>query len=179
LPLQRVVKRYCKALFELALEQDQLVTVEKDLERIDEIIGQNKDFTAFFASPIVRESQKTKFLTEIFKDQVSVLTGQFLRLLSEKKRSSLLPLIVQHFWAMLLAYRDIVEVELTSVVDLNNDQLKRIQNNLQEVTGKSVILKKSYDPALIGGFIVKMGDTVIDNSIRNQLNKLHERLTAQ
>jgi len=177
--LQRVVKRYCKALFELALEQDQLETVENDLLRILEIIGQNEDFTAFLASPIVRESQKTQLLTDVFKNQVSPLTNQFLMLLSQKKRSSLLPLIVQHFRAMLLAWRDIVEVELTSVADLNDEQLKRIQIHLQEVTGKSVILKKSYDPALIGGFIVKMGDTVIDNSIRNQLNKLHEHLTAQ
>lgn len=177
--MQRVVKRYCKALFELALEQDQLETVENDLLRILEIIGQNEDFTAFLASPIVRESQKTQLLTDVFKNQVSPLTNQFLMLLSQKKRSSLLPLIVQHFRAMLLAWRDIVEVELTSVADLNDEQLKRIQIHLQEVTGKSVILKKSYDPALIGGFIVKMGDTVIDNSIRNQLNKLHEHLTAQ
>jgi len=177
--LQRVVKRYCKALFELALEQDQLETVENDLLRISEIIGQDEDFTAFLASPIVRESQKTQLLTDVFKNQVSPLTNQFLMLLSQKKRSSLLPLIVQHFRAMLLAWRDIVEVELTSVADLNDEQLKRIQIHLQEVTGKSVILKKSYDPALIGGFIVKMGDTVIDNSIRNQLNKLHEHLTAQ
>ena len=177
--MQRIVKRYCKALFELALEQDQLDTVENDLLRISEIIGQNKDFTAFLASPIVRESQKTQLLTDVFKDQFSVLTNQFLLLLSQKKRSSLLPLIARHFRTMLLAWRDIVEVELKSVVDLNDEQLQRIQNNLQEVTGKSVILKKSYDPALIGGFIIKMGDTVIDNSIRNQLNKLHERLTAQ
>lgn len=176
--MQRVIKRYCKALFELALEEGQLNIVEKDLQRIGEIINLNKDFTDILANPVLSGAQKLKLFDDLIDGWASQLTKRFLILLTQKKRFYLLPMIIPYFQAMLLEHRNIIEVEVRSVTDLSEKQSQKIREILQELTGKSVILRKYIDPDMIGGFVVRVGDVLIDNSIRHQLNKLHERLIA-
>jgi F-type H+-transporting ATPase subunit delta len=100
-------------------------------------------------------------------------------MVTEKKRIALLPAIIDVFHRLVLAYRNTVEGELVSAVALNETQVEKIKTNIETMIGKSVLLKEDIDTSIIGGFVVRVEDLVIDNSIRYQLEKLREKLVAE
>jgi len=177
--LSRVAKRYAKALFQVALEQKSLDNVESDFQHVKSLLNESDEFSGFLENPLISEFEKSKIITALFKSKFEELTYDFLQLLAKKKRSSVLPDIVEQFNQILLDHRKFVEGELISAIELTDDQMTQIKLNIELATGKSVILKKQLDPKIIGGFVVKVEDIIIDNSIRYQLNKLRERLVAQ
>jgi F-type H+-transporting ATPase subunit delta len=177
--LSRVAKRYSKAVFELAVEKTMIDEIESDFKMISEVIQMNSDITGLLENPLISESYKLKTNNKIFKGSISGVTLNLFRLMAEKKRLAILPEVVKEFQNKLLDYRDIITGELISAVELSETHVKQIYNRIEKATGKSVILEKQLDPDIIGGFIVKVGDVIFDNSIRFQLNKLRERLVAQ
>ena len=177
--MSRVAKRYAKALFQLGVEENKLEQLENDLEQIENLFKESEDFRLFIANPLISEIEKAKIQAELFKDKLSNIGYNFLQLLTAKKRSSILPDIIEQFHLLLLQYRNILRGELVSVVDLSDAQVEKIKDNVEKMTGKTVIFDKCLDPSIIGGFIVKIEDIIIDNSIRFQLNKLRERLIVQ
>jgi F-type H+-transporting ATPase subunit delta len=177
--LSRVAKRYAKALFQVAIEQNVLDNVKTDFEQVKSLLVESDEFKNFLENPLISEFEKSKVITALFKNKFSDLTYDFLQLLTKKKRSSILPDAAEEFNQLLLEHRNFVKGDLISAVDLSDEQTSKIKSNIEEATGKSVILKQHLDPKIIGGFIVKIEDIIIDNSIRFQLNKLRERLVAQ
>jgi len=177
--LNRVAKRYTKALFELAQERKILDKVEKDMEQIGKIIDESQDFRDFLTNPLISESTKQKIIRELLANRIQKVTFQFLELLTEKRRISILPAVVEQFREMLLAYRHILEGELISAVPLEKKQFEAIKKHLEDMLGQTVTLQRKIQPEIIGGFVVRIQDLVIDNSIRLQLNKLREKLSAR
>jgi len=177
--LSRVAKRYAKALFQLGVEEKKLEQLENDLTQLGKILDESEDFRLFIANPLIGESEKAKILAELFKGKLSAAGYNFLQLLTSKKRSSLLPDAIEQFRLLLHQHRHILKGELVSVVELSDTQVGKIKDSVEKMTGKTVIFDKRLDPSIIGGFIVKVEDIIIDNSIRFQLNKLRERLIVQ
>ena len=177
--MSRVAKRYSKALFQLGSEENKLDLLEKDFAQIENLLNESEEFKSFIINPLISEAEKAKIMTGLFKDKLSDIGFNFLQLLTGKKRSSVLLDVIDQFRLMLFEHRNIVKGELVSVVDLNDIQVQQIKDNVENVTGKSVLFDKRLDPSIIGGFIVKVEDIIIDNSIRFQLNKLRERLRVQ
>lgn len=177
--MSRVAKRYSKALFQLGNEENKLDQLEKDLTQIEDLLNESEEFTTFITNPLISEIEKSKIMTKLFKDKLSNSGYNFLQLLTRKKRSSILPDVIVQYRLMLFQYRNIVKGELVSVVDLSDAQVELIKTNIEKIMGKSVLFEKKQDPSILGGFIVKVEDIVIDNSIRYQLNKLRERLIVQ
>jgi len=177
--LNRVAKRYTKALFELAQERQMLDKVEKDMEEIRKLIDESDDFREFLANPLITESAKQEIVRELFADRIQPLTLQFLELLTEKRRIAILPAVVEQFREMLLEYQHILEGELISAVPLEKKQFESIKKHLENMLGQTVTLQSKIQPEIIGGFVVRIQDMVIDNSIRLQLNKLREKLSAR
>ncbi len=177
--MNRVAKRYTKALFELAQEHGILEKIEADMERLNRLIGESDDFRSFLSNPLISESAKQKIVREILADHVETLTFQFLELLAEKRRISILPAVIEQFREMLLAYRHVLEGELISAVPLEQKQIETIKKHLENMLGQTVVLQTKVQPEIIGGFVVRIQDMVIDNSIRLQLNKLREKLSAR
>ncbi|RLD11374.1 hypothetical protein DRI50_10085 [candidate division KSB1 bacterium] len=177
--MNRVAKRYTKALFELAQERQMLDKVEKDMEEIRKLIDESDDFREFLANPLITESAKQEIVRELFADRIQPLTLQFLELLTEKRRIAILPAVVEQFREMLLEYQHILEGELISAVPLEKKQFESIKKHLENMLGQTVTLQSKIQPEIIGGFVVRIQDMVIDNSIRLQLNKLREKLSAR
>jgi F-type H+-transporting ATPase subunit delta len=90
-----------------------------------------------------------------------------------------LPAVVEQFRRMLLDYQNILEGELISAVPLEKKQFEAIKKRLEEMLGQTVVLQPKIQPEIIGGFVVRVEDMVIDNSIRLQLQKLREKLVAR
>ncbi len=177
--MNRVAKRYAKALFQLALEEQNIEAIEADVDNIRSILQRDESLSAFLANPLISESKKANVLKDVFKGKTETLTYNFLLLLAKKKRASLLSEVVYVFRLLLLEYRNQTEGELVSARELNEDQLEQIKKNVESATGKSVQFKHRIDDELLGGFIVRVGDKVIDSSIRYHLIKLREQLVAQ
>lgn len=177
--MERVAKRYAKALFGLAAESDQLEKTESDLKLIEETIAGNPDLEKLLRNPLVSDQDKFKVLDEVFRKKLQITSVHFLNLLADKKRIDIIPEIIEAFQLMMLEFTNTVEAELISAVELSEKQIAKIQQNIEDLTGKTLRLDKRIDPDIIGGFVVKVEDIIIDNSMRNQLGKLRDSLVAR
>ncbi|MBD3226229.1 MAG: ATP synthase F1 subunit delta [Caldithrix sp.] len=177
--MNRVAKRYAKALFEQAREDDELNKIENDIQNIRSVIENNQDFKTFLASPLVSEDQKSEVLNQVFKDRTQQLTMNFIGLLAQKKRMMILNEIFISFADYVMDYRNQVKAQLISATELTKEQIDEIRKNVQSFIGKEVQLDVQINSKLIGGFVVKVEDKVIDNSIRYRLDTIREHLVAR
>jgi len=174
--LSRIAIRYGKALFEIALEKGQLTEIENDLLLIKEQITKNDEFQKFLFNPLIPAKSKTDLLKKAFKDSISPLTMNFLVLTSGKKRSEFIKEIIERFEVLALEHNDIISAQVYSAVPLNSDQTEAIRNRLEKRTGKEVQLVEIIEKSLLGGFILKIRDSVIDYSLKRQLERLKEKM---
>jgi F-type H+-transporting ATPase subunit delta len=174
--VSRIAIRYSKALFELTLEKESLAVVENDLLSIKNLIEENNDLKNFIVNPLISARSKTEIMKKIFQDSVDQLTLRFLILLSSKKRSEFLLEVIERFEALALDHKGILSVQLYSAVPLAAEQKEAIQKRLEKNTGKTVRLTEIIENSLVGGFIVKIHDSVIDYSLRRQLEKLRKKM---
>lgn len=177
--MSRVAKRYAKAIFQLAVEQKKIPAYKEDFDHIKNLIHQSEDFRSFLLNPLLNDQQRVNTIKKIFEGKVSESVLNFLLLTAEKRRLPFLEAMVDYFNKMYLDYNNQIEGELISAIEILPKQFDKIKNSVETVIGKQVIFTKKIEPAIIGGFVVKVGDSVIDNSIRYQLNKLREKLKSR
>ena len=176
--MSRIAIRYSKALFDLAQEKKLIETVQTDLQMIKEVCLVNTDFQNALVNPLIEENVKAKLLTELFKDKLNPWTFKFLQLLTKKKRSGFLLEIIDQYLMRVLDHQGILSGLIISAKTLDHDQVEEVKEKITALTGKTVLLVAQIDDSVIGGFIVKIRDTVIDLSIRTQLEKLHTQLVS-
>lgn len=177
--MSRVAKRYAKAVFSLAHEDNLLDKVSVDFIQIADLAVQSSEFSTLLSNPLINEKDKLSILEQVLSGKIEPMTLNFLKLLADKKRIASLSEIAEEFRIMMLSHSNHVEGELISAVALNVSQVNAIKNNIEEITGKAVLLTEKLDQSVLGGFIVKVEDWVLDNSIRYQLSKLREKLIAR
>ena len=170
--MSRVAIRYSKALFELALEQNSLEQLQSDLTMIKDVCTEHPEFQDVLTNPLIVERVKARLLEELFAENVNQLTFRFLQLVSKKERSGFLLEMIDHFMERLLDHQGIVSGILISAQPMNREQVSAVKENIESMTGKTVLLSEQIDESLVGGFIVRIKDTVIDLSIKTQLEKL-------
>jgi len=174
----RVTIRYAKALFELAKEKAILDNVEKDLNRIQRVIDVSEKFQMMLVSPVIGADEKRRVLDNLFRKQLHPITFHFLNLLIDKKRENLLPIIINQFMKLLDEDRGILRGKLITAYKFTKTQMRLLKEKLDKITKKNVVLEQVVDPGLLGGFIVRLEDTVIDTSLKNQLVKIRESLIS-
>lgn len=172
----RAARRYAQALFKEAKEKDRLEPVGQDLKQIEKIYQQSPEFRQLVSSPVIPEKVKKQSVTDAFKEMLDSVTFNFLILLVEKGREALLLDIINHFNRILDEHLGIVRGQVLSVVPLSDDHLEDLKRKLDVMMGKNVILTQERDESLLGGFVVKIDDRVIDASLRNQINRMGEYL---
>jgi F-type H+-transporting ATPase subunit delta len=173
-----VSKRYARAFFELALEENLLDRVEKDLLDLYRYLQESDEFRNLLASPLIHATRKRKILEDLFGKQFNGKTLDFLRLLLDKNREALLLDMIEYFQHLLDEKNGIIRGQLQTAYPLNERQLDLLNKQLNRITGKTVVITERVDKELLGGFIVRMQDTVIDSSLKNQLFKLRENLLS-
>jgi F-type H+-transporting ATPase subunit delta len=175
----RVTYRYAKALFELAKEKQLLPEVGADMKLLGDIIESSKEFQSILESPIVSSAEKGKIISQLVETKINSLTLRFLKLLVNKKRENLLLLIIQRFRKLLDEDRGILRAELITTVPFSEEQINALGLQLKKLTPKELVFEQRIDKELLGGFVIKMDDTVIDNSLQNQLIKMREKMISQ
>lgn len=168
--------RYAKALLELAIDQKKLDSVSGDMNYLLQVTEGSRDFEVLLSSPIVRADKKIAIFERVF-EHFEEVTLAFLRLITKNGREGILPLIAASFEAQVKEHKGIFPVTLISAKPLNASTKEKIMSKVQGVLSGTPEVTEKIDESLIGGFIVRMGDTQIDASVESQLNKLKLRLT--
>lgn len=172
-------RRYAYALLTAADEGNFLEEATRELAEIGEVLKGSRDLVAALRSPLVNVDQKAHILEEVFSGKVSEKMLVFLRLIAKKKRAGNLPGIVDEFSKLMDEKNGIIGVDVTSAAKLSDEQAKELVNGLAAYTGKKVRARMLLDEQMIGGLSVKIGDTILDGSVRHQLQMLRQRLSAE
>ncbi|MDI9569462.1 MAG: F0F1 ATP synthase subunit delta [Pseudomonadota bacterium] len=172
-----IAKRYARAFFEIALEEKQLERYHEELSGFAAIIGGSKDLKEFLANPIFDQSEKKSVVESILqKTDVSGITANFLKLLTDKQRIVILSDIVECYRELMDEALKTVRASVKTAFPLTPEMVRRLQEGLESQTSKKVEMTVIEEPSLLGGIVVRVGDTVYDNSIRTQLNNIRNLL---
>ncbi|MCL6635552.1 MAG: F0F1 ATP synthase subunit delta [Peptococcaceae bacterium] len=173
-----VAGRYAEALYEIASQKNLVDRIESELKAVEAVLKENVDLQRVLYHPQITAESKKGLLEQLFKGKVSGITGNFLALLVDRRREVFFADIVAEFVKLANAGRNIVAAQVTSAVELNNEEKGKLDQVLARLTGKKVQTSYAVDPSLIGGVVVRMGDKIIDGSIKTRLATLKERLKA-
>ncbi len=175
----KTARRYATALMQIAVRQNRLEAVHEDLQAIHALIAGQPDFKGFLINPLIKSREKRQIIEATLKESLSADTLDFLYLLCDKRRENILQEIIEAFNALYEEHIGEVNVEVTSVIDLNPEQIRDLTSRLQTMLGRKPKLTFRRDAGLIAGFMVRVGDTVIDGSVKHQLDKLKERFLTR
>jgi len=168
----KVAARYAKSLIDLAKEQGKLEAVKQDMEQFIAVLKANYELQAVLKNPIMKQDKKVSILDALFKGKVDPAVAAFFHIMVRKGRAGILYATAQEFIRAYDEVKGIVHVTVLSAVSLSQQNLETLKNVISSELNAQVILKNEVDPALIGGFVVKVGDRQIDTSIAGRLNKL-------
>lgn len=169
-------RRYARALHEQARAQDAVPAVDDDMETLHATLEASDELVRFFQSPIISQERKHGVVRALLDERLHGLSSGLLHLLVEKKREGLVQEIVQAYRALRDAEEGRVEARAQVAHDLDKAGRDQLQAALEGLLGKQVRLTVEQNPDLIGGVIVRVGDTVYDRSVRRQLDALRRRL---
>jgi F-type H+-transporting ATPase subunit delta len=172
----KVASRYAKALLEIAIEQGKVDSVLGDMKFLLEINKESRDFEMLIQSPIVNPDKKIAIFELIF-EQFEEVSMAFLKLITKNRREDVMPEIAEAFSALVMDHKGIVAVSLISATPLDAETKAAITKKVQGMVSGQLEIEERIDESLIGGFIVRMGDTQIDASVSSQFNKLKQLLT--
>ena len=173
MPNPRLAARYAKSLIDLANEKNLLEPIYKDMQFLQLLCKESHDFLLLLRSPVVKPDKKVAIVEAVTKGKISDVTAAFNRLLINKGRESNLPEIITSFIDQYKQQKGIHTIKLTTAVPVTEEVKKQIVSQVQNQTKISNIeLKTSVNEEIIGGFVLEMGDQLIDASVAYDLNKI-------
>ncbi len=167
--------RYAKALFELAKEKNLLEDIRKDLTLLKTFF-KVKDFQDFIESPIITPSQKKEIFHTLLGDQVQEITLSFIDLLVENKREAYLELMILDFFKFYREHFGIKEVELTTAIELDEEEKAKFKEFLKKALNSEIELVTKLRKDIIGGFILRIEDKMLDMSVSSRLKQIKKQL---
>jgi len=173
--ISHIAVPYAKALFEFALERDAVESVYKDMQALTSLCKSNRDFLLMLKSPILKTEKKQKILIAVFKNSVSEITRGFLKIITAKRRESLLPDMAVAFVELYKDYKGILTTIVTAV-PLTEDLRKEILKVMSTQAKGNVDLVEEIKEELIGGFVLQWKDMQYDASILNEVNKMRKAM---
>ncbi len=176
---ESVSRRYAAALFNQAKAAGTLKETAADLALVAQTLVNNAALDRMIGHPLAAVEKKKTVLNAAFSTSISATTLGFLNLLADKRRISMLSDAKQGFDELLRADNNIVAATATSAVPLSKTQLASLEKALEQRTGKDIELTVSVDPSLMGGILVRIGDTVLDGTVKGKLDRLREQLLTK
>ncbi len=168
---------YAQALFELANEDSLLSKVEEQVAAIKKLINESQEFRYLIKNPTTSIDDLIKVIEIISeKNNFDNLLKRFLVFLIQKRKFYYLEKILVDFLEVCSKSRGEVKAELFSAKELNEIDISKIKDELSQNFGAKIQLNYKYDPSLIGGLVLKVGSTMVDNSIKNKLKQIQKQM---
>ena len=175
MPATTSVKRYAQAVFEIALEDNKLKEWQSTLIKIAKLI-EDEEFVALVENPKVPFDLKMKLVQEKL-GKTSPMALNLVYLLISKGKLKTVSQIVEEYGYLMNEHYGIKSAQVTTAIPLDTVEMDKLGQRLEAVTGKKVTMNVQVNPDILGGFIARIDDSLIDGSIRSRLEILRKRLT--
>ena len=169
-----LAKRYAKALFELALNEKVTDQVNNDMESIAAVMAENRELRRVMANPLITPQRKISLMKSIFGAQRTAVSMKFVEILIRKGREQQIAEIAEQYRQLYLDHNNIAVVELTTAFDANDQVTQKVAALIHHKSNKTLRFKLKTDPAIIGGYKMKIGDYLLDDSISKVISNLHK-----
>ncbi len=176
--IARIANRFAEAILDAVPEGSERMSFLNDLRDVQSSIRQSRELLLFFQSPVLSPRLKRDTITALFAERVGAYTLQVLLFLAEKEREEYVLEVID---AVFEKYRDregILRTEIHSAVEMNPSQQAALNAALERMSGKRVESRYDVNAELMGGLVVRLGDTVYDGSVRQQLKRLRDRFVS-
>ena len=173
-----VSKTYGDALFELALEENKIDSLQEEVVVVLEVLAENQELGKLMNHPKIAKEEKTALVEEIFKDRVSMELSGLMYMLTDKGRFAEIDDVLNYFLNRVKEHKNIGTAYVSTAIELSDAQKKAVEKRLLETT-KYVEFEMHYsvEADLIGGMVIRIGDRVVDSSIKTKLYDLTRELS--
>ena len=168
----KVASRYAKSLLDLSIEKDVVDEVQKDMQIFDNLCRGSRDFYLMLKNPIINHHKKLKILDKIFSQKFHKVSLSIFKLITQKQRESYLPAISSQFLFQYNIYKGIEKAKVTTTFPLTDDLRTEFITAVKNMTGKKVELEEKIDKEILGGFVLKLNDRQVDDSLSGKLKEL-------
>ena len=173
--MEEIATVYARSLFEVAQEQGKLDVVRDQLGAVADAIDASRELQTFFFSPYFSTAEKRDGLDRAVSDADEFVVN-FLKLLIENHRMPVLFRVRRAYEALWREENKLLPVQITSAVELDKSTVSQIGDKIAEQTGRKVELSSEVDPDILGGIVVRVGNSILDASIRNRLEQLRRQV---
>ena len=176
---KRIAATYGDSLFSVALEQNKIDEIYNEVLSVKEAFADNDELTTLLNHPRINKDEKIKVVENIFEKYVSREVLGFLVTVITKDRIKEISDILQYFIVKVKEYKRIGTAYVATPMELSDDMKKKVHNKLIETTSyKEVEIQYTVDPSLIGGMVIRIGDRIVDSSIKTKLQALTRELST-
>jgi F-type H+-transporting ATPase subunit delta len=173
--MEEIARVYAEALFDVAREKGKLEEIRDQLAQFTDTLGSNRDLQVFFFSPYFSSAEKREGIAKAVSGADPEFVN-FLELLAEKHRMPAIFRIRRRFEELVAEELKQLEVSVTSAVDLDERVVEEVGKEIEKQTGRKVELSSSVDPEILGGLVLRVGNMVLDASLRNRLEKMRKEI---
>jgi ATP synthase F1 delta subunit len=173
--MEELAEVYSRSLFEVGKEQDVLDELKEQLDQFADELSENRDLQVFFFSPYFSSQEKREGIGKLL-DGGNEYFIRFLEMLGERHRMPVLFRIREAFDRMWDSENEVLPVTITSAIELDGDTVKNIGDKIAEQTGRHVEVDTQVDPDVLGGLVMRVGDTILDASLRQRLERLRKQV---
>ena len=174
--MEEIAQVYSRSLFEVAKEHGDLEQIRGQLGEFADAVDQSRDLQLFFFSPYFSSQEKKDGIARVL-DGADERFVRFLELLAEKHRMPVIFRTRRVFEEMWAEENRLLEASVTSAVELDDKVVKQIGERIEEQAGRKVELTSEVDPDLLGGLVIRVGNTIMDASVRNRLERLRKQVS--
>lgn len=171
-----VAKRYAKALFEIARDQNRISSIEEELQAVVSVLRSNEDFYKLIVHPGLTASAKNGILQQVFGAQLSETVLNTLMLLVDKGREELLEALVDYYTAIANESLGQARAIVYTPVALSEQELQHVASTFSTLTSKQIRVESVIDKSLLGGLQIRIGDRLYDGSLSGKLKRLERTL---
>ena len=175
--MEEIAEVYARSLFEVAQEHGQLDEIREQLGEFTDALSGSRELQLFFFSPYFSSGEKKDGVAKVIEGGNEYFV-RFLELLAEKHRLPILPRVrraLDELWAQ---EQKLLEVSVTSAIELDEQTVQGIGRRIEEQTGRKVELTAKVDPDVLGGLVIRVGNVVMDASLRNRLDRLRRSVAT-
>lgn len=173
-----IAERYANALVEIAKEGKLTFSkIGEDLNTIKEILNQSKDLNDVLINPLVSIEQKKEVIDKVFSKEIDAITVNFIKVLVDKDRFDAFNEVLDAYNIALDNINNISRINVTSAVEMSDEAKAKLKNKLETKLKKNVIMDLNINADIIAGLVIRIGDNIIDMSLKHKFEDLSKSIT--